>query len=296
MWEMEIVRDERVIAQEINEIKDRVRETMIDGAIEIGKRLCEAKEMVPVGSWGQWLKDNVDYSERTAQNLMRCFEEYGKRGLPEALQEASLTNALALLGLPEDIKHELIDSGAAVDMSARELKAEIARLKQEREEAQQNFLDQLELSQAAHQDALDQLKAADSEMRDLRERALLAQSRAMQQAEQLEESERLRKGLEIRLREEQLRKPQEPTVIVEDTPETLKRLAVLEARAKESESANAVLFRDAYSRLCETYNRCFELIELIAREDGDSAAEPFRRAMARTASQMSSQQTAHCAG
>ena len=289
MWEFEIVRDESVIAQEINEIKDKVRETMVDGAIEIGKRLCEAKEMVPVGSWCDWLKNNVDYSERTAQNLMRCYEEYGKKGLPSALKEASLTNALALLGLPDDIKHELIDSGAAVDMSARELKAEIARLKRENEEAQQNFLDQLELSQAAHQDVLDQLKASDEEMRDLRESALLANNKVIQQAEQLKESERLRKGLEARLKEEQLKKPQEPTVIIEDRPETLARLRLLEDRAKQSASANSVLFRDKFSTLCDDFARCKELIELIAREDGENEADQFRRALARTARQMADQ-------
>lgn len=59
------------IAQEINEIKEKVRDVAIRGAIEIGKRLQEAKSMVPYGEWGKWLAENVDYSERTAQDLMQ---------------------------------------------------------------------------------------------------------------------------------------------------------------------------------------------------------------------------------
>lgn len=281
------VRDATTIAQEINEIKDRVRETALDGAIEIGRRLCEVKAMVPVGSWGKWLQENVDYSDRTAQNLMAIYKEYGKKGIPEKLANVCLTNALALVGLPDDVKHELIESGMAEEASVRELKAEIARLNKEREEAQQSFLEQLELSQAAHQDAIDQLKACDEEMRDLRERALLAQQKAMSQAEQLAEYDQRRREAE-----EALRSAQTPaTVVVEkDSEETLKRLAVLEARARESqESANVILFRERFAGFTEAYNRCLEQLELIAREDGDSGAAQFRRALGRAAAQMAQQ-------
>jgi len=66
------------IATEINVIKEQAREVFCRSAIEIGRRLFEAKSMIPHGSWGKWLEENVDYSERTAQNLMRVYEEYGR--------------------------------------------------------------------------------------------------------------------------------------------------------------------------------------------------------------------------
>lgn len=83
---MELTRTCEVIATEINAIKEQARAMLVSSAIEIGKRLAEAKELVPFGSWGKWLEENVSYSERTAQNLMRCWEEYGKREIRRRLR------------------------------------------------------------------------------------------------------------------------------------------------------------------------------------------------------------------
>ena len=46
------------------------------------RRLVEAKGMVEHGQWGEWLEKSVDYSTRTAQNLMKIFEEYGADQIP----------------------------------------------------------------------------------------------------------------------------------------------------------------------------------------------------------------------
>ena len=68
MSDIEIIRTEEVIAAEIRVIKEQTRVAVLSGAIEIGRRLAEAKAIVPHGQWGAWLEENVDYSERTAQN------------------------------------------------------------------------------------------------------------------------------------------------------------------------------------------------------------------------------------
>ena len=44
--------------------------------LEIGKLLIEAKEALPHGDWLPWLRDRVEFSERTAQNFMRVAREY----------------------------------------------------------------------------------------------------------------------------------------------------------------------------------------------------------------------------
>ena len=67
-----------IIATEINIIKEQTRATVLSAAIEVGKRLVEAKAAVEQGSWGKWLKENVDFSERKAQELMRVWQEYGQ--------------------------------------------------------------------------------------------------------------------------------------------------------------------------------------------------------------------------
>ena len=95
------VRTIDTIAAEINGIKEQVRATVVSGAIEIGRRLKEAKSLVPYGEWGAWLERSVDYSERTAQNMMRIADEYGKTD-PQALADLSVTQAVLLLGVPAE--------------------------------------------------------------------------------------------------------------------------------------------------------------------------------------------------
>jgi len=54
--------------------------------IEIGKRLNQAKELVPHGEWGKWLEEKVEFTQRTAQKFMRIAKEYAN------------TNASSFLG------------------------------------------------------------------------------------------------------------------------------------------------------------------------------------------------------
>ncbi len=273
MLEMEVARTADVIAREINDIKQLARETMVDCALQIGERLIEAKTLVPVGRWGEWLKTNVDYSERTAQNLMRLYGEYGNRGIPEGLLKASYTNVVALLGLPEDIKAEVIESGAAESLSARELEAEIKRLKAQHEQ-DQTTMEALKAeareaaSERDRQEGLnEQLKANGEELRAV---ALEAHRKAM------EADEARKRAVEALKEIKEAQAILEPAVVeVEKIPENVQReLAELRARAKEAgKGQNEVLFFDATARLMEDYRRCVELIEETERESGQAVAD-----------------------
>ena len=74
-----VMRDAGVIAREINFIKEQTKRQMLAASMEIGARLCEAKELVGHGEWEKWLCENVDYSQSTANNLMRIYREYGSQ-------------------------------------------------------------------------------------------------------------------------------------------------------------------------------------------------------------------------
>ena len=58
-------------------IKDQTKRQVIYNSIEIGRRFVEAKEVVEHGEWSNWLEKFVEYSQRTATNLMKIFNEYG---------------------------------------------------------------------------------------------------------------------------------------------------------------------------------------------------------------------------
>ncbi len=72
-----LVRTPEIIAIEINSIKEQTKNIVLQNSIEIGRKLVEAKSLLPHGEWGKWLEKSVAYSQRTANDLMRIFNEYG---------------------------------------------------------------------------------------------------------------------------------------------------------------------------------------------------------------------------
>lgn len=148
MSDMMECRSGEVIAAEINGIKRQVEKTvrgiMLTGAMEIGCLLIEAKAVVPHGEWGAWLETNVDYSQTTANDLMRLYTEYkdgqiSLEGGPtneELFGALAPSKALALLALPEKERREFVQTHDTEDMSVRQLRDEIAQIKAEKEAAE----------------------------------------------------------------------------------------------------------------------------------------------------------------
>lgn len=99
-----------------------------DAVIQIGKRLIEAKELLPHGGWLPWLSEQVNYSERTAQRLMKIARECSN---PTALSDLGQTKALMLLTLPDEEQKNLLEAYDVPNMSTRELEDAI----RERDEA-----------------------------------------------------------------------------------------------------------------------------------------------------------------
>lgn len=115
--------------------------------LEIGKRLNEAKRQLSHGEWLPWLREKVDISERSAQDLMRLAREYSKSA---EIADLGASKALALLGLPASERERFAAEKHTVDgveksvseMTAKELKQAI----RERDEA-------VKAAQAAKADA-----------------------------------------------------------------------------------------------------------------------------------------------
>ena len=316
MFEFEIVRTPEVITQEIKNEIQRVQESVIEGTINIGRMLCELKAALPVGSWCQWLSENFGYSERTAQNAMAIYKEYGKKGIPTGLKNASVTNALQLIGLRDDIRHELIDSGDAESLSSRELKERIKELEKERDEAQLRIEDlagalQAEEDAAAAAEALTEqaqkqlndmigmrdaalaskealieqagrlradITAAQKEAEDLRRTAMDASQRAAREAERNKELE-----LELRKAQDQqtaMPTVMEPAVIREDTEETKREIERLRDKLRNQKTETEIRFEDGYTNLVEQISYCVSLAEQINAERGRSAYTQCLRRLA----------------
>lgn len=150
MNDIEIIRNPAMIAGEINLIKKQTREAVLAASVEIGRRLQEVKGMVGHGEWTQWLADNVQYSQSTADNLMRIASEFGDdqidmisgRSKSQTFANLSYSQAVALFSLPESQREAFVDEHDMTQMSARDVQDEIkaikeraAALERERDEA-----------------------------------------------------------------------------------------------------------------------------------------------------------------
>lgn len=179
MSENSVVRNPADIAREINFIKDQTKRQMLAASMEIGARLVEAKDLVPHGEWEQWLAENVDYSQSTANNLMRIYREYGDEQInlltgkapSEVFGALSYTQAVALLGLPMEQRMELAEEKDLPSMSTRELEREVEarKIAETRAEALDAELtaargakETLEAELAALHDELAQMQAVES--------------------------------------------------------------------------------------------------------------------------------------
>ena len=161
--ETKVVRTVDVIAAEIRAFTA----SMLGNIIEIGRRMVEAKELLPHGEFGPWLKANTGYSTSKANDYMRIFREYGS---PQAsLFGAEVANcqtygnlnysqALALLDVPAEEREAFVLEHNVEDMSTRELKQAI----KERDEARNKISDM----EADMDDLRDDLQRAKSKASD----------------------------------------------------------------------------------------------------------------------------------
>ncbi|WP_166525102.1 DUF3102 domain-containing protein [Caproicibacter fermentans] len=120
------------ITMEINFYKAQTAQNII----EIGKRLIEAKQQLPHGEWLPWLRDQIQFSEVSAQRFMRIAQEFSNTS---TVTDLPYTKLLALLQVPEDDRDDFIQTTHLVkgeektvsEMSKRELEQAI----KERDEA-----------------------------------------------------------------------------------------------------------------------------------------------------------------
>ncbi|MBE6660561.1 MAG: DUF3102 domain-containing protein [Ruminococcaceae bacterium] len=127
------VRDLDVVAAEINVIKQQTAGVIARSIFEIGKRLCEAKAMIGHGNWEAWLRDNVEYSETTARNLMRAYREMGGEQIDMLTGEApcdvfetlNLSQMVALFPMPVQERAAFVKENDVASMSVREVEERV---------------------------------------------------------------------------------------------------------------------------------------------------------------------------
>ena len=107
----------------------------IQVAAQAGQCLTVIKERVGHGNWGDWCKQNLQFSERKAQNMMKLSAEmHGKNSIfanPQTFADIEISKVYALLAAPEEVQKAVLDDPKMEEMNVREFQDEIKRLKAE---------------------------------------------------------------------------------------------------------------------------------------------------------------------
>lgn len=293
------IRTIETIAIEINSIKDQTKKIMIHGSIEIGRRLTEAKEMMQHGDWMNWLADSVDYSQSTANNLMKLFKEYGSDQLTlfgdnadsQALGSLSYTQAVALLGIPAEEREAFVQENDVDNMSTREL-AEAVKARKDAEKAQkaaekalkeaqkamekeQKLRQKLETQQADHALIVERLQAQAEEAAAAAAKAESGeddgQAAALQEALEKAQQQHADSLAQIKQLEQELKsKPIDVPAIVEKVPAEIEaELAELRKKVAQGTGEEAAIFKAHFKNLSDAFDNLLKSLEVVEKTDSE---------------------------
>ena len=199
------------------------KEQIGTGFIGIGRTLIEAKEakLVPHGEWESWVERTTGLSIQNAQRCMKAAREI-KDG--SALARLDMSKALLLLqsGLDEETQEHLAEKALDESATVRELRAEIARQKED-----------LDVFATAAQAA--------------EQRTAQANIRVTNAEDRLRES--IQDGMKLR---EQLRSAKQDAKTWESQVDMcMERIAELEKQADEAAAAPSGISPEAEARIAE---------------------------------------------
>lgn len=294
-------RDIQTVTTEIRTLHRQAQGLILNYAIEIGRRLKEAKSLLEHGEWGEWLENEVDFSRSTANNFMKIFEEYGAKQVSlfgdansQTLGNLPYTHALKLLAVPAEEREEFVEEHHVEDLSSRELD----RLIKERDAAVRRA-EESEERELAQADALAELEAlrdkvATQEQMASEGRAALRQMEEKVSAakERLEQEKKKAKEREEKLRqelEEAKKNPDVPEEILQKLRAEVEEAtsASVEKAQKEAQEAKAALeqarkdlaladgdmavFKELFRRVQEDFGLMDETIRRIGERNAESA-------------------------
>lgn len=264
MSEIVTVRDVEIVTAEIVTIKRQTQQVLITAAIELGRRLTEVKAMIPHGEWGKYLQERVDYSQSTADNLMKLYREYGSGqdslfdnfANSQTFANLSYTQALALLSVPADEREQFAEENDVANKSTRELQ-ELIR-KREEQDSQINQLQTALTDAKSEKEEVEELLADAEKECDSRKQEVERLTEQLQKAAQDAENEKKRAMQDLAQMEQKL-----------------------QAAQQEVKMANpdVAVFRSLFEDVQQTFNRMNDARKTVA--DADPAmGENLKRAVA----------------
>ena len=289
-------RDIHIITTEIRTLYQQAVRMELTYAVQLGRKLTEAKALVEHGEWGNWIRENLPFSQDKASMMMKIYDAYGANQESlfgdinsDTYRNLGIYQAFTLLSVPENEREEFVRENDVESMSVRELKKAIeerdaaAKAKAELEEENRKLKESNhslslkaesneELRNAAEEAAEKQKKAEaakDEAQKKLQEaRSALAEAKAnpsipaeMITKLQEEAKETAEKAAEAQLSMETARREEAE----KEMKELRKKLAVA--------SPEAATFKTYFEMFQEDFNRMHALLLNIGTADRETASK-----------------------
>ncbi|MDF2855746.1 MAG: hypothetical protein K0Q87_1597 [Neobacillus sp.] len=274
MNELSKVRTADVIAGEINMIKDQTKRVFLQNSIDIGKRLIEAKEKVPHGSWGTWLEENVNYSQRTANQIMQIYEEYGIgqtsieniNADSQTFANLGYSQAVALLSVPREEREQFVIDNDAENMSAREIQ-KVIKEKKELQQQLDEMNEQASKEKESREKLIDKAKTLlekNKKLRDdLKDAKSTGNSEAVTQLQnELNDSQKKVQDLQKQLKD----KPIDVPATIEKLPEEVKQ-ELAQLRSAHSQEKAVTQFQVTFESLKRDFNDLLKTLKDIKDQE-----------------------------
>lgn len=254
-------RDIEMVTSDIHYAQRQGARQLLSNLIEIGRLLVEAKSMVSHGEWGKYLEERVNYSQSTANNYMKLYQEYGDNqesffnslSNSQAFGNLTYTQAIALLALPAEERQEFAEENNVADMSTRQLEQAIRERNEERAARER-----AEANAARFESDAKAAKESEDSLRQLSEKANAERNAANEKVEKLQKQLDKAKANE-KAAKDALTKAKENPDIPEAVMESLRQQVAADAAKQATEDLQKQL--DAATKAKETAERNAEQAE-----------------------------------
>lgn len=222
--------------------------------IRTGRRLRIIKDRLQHGEWENWCEENLNFSKSKAEKMMslasKAVDENSIFSKTETFTDIGISKVWALLAAPEDVAEKVMENPEAADMSVREFKEEIKRLKEAKGELEEEL--------AACEDTWQ----TDKNVLELEIETLKGELRNRQAADPAALAE---KEAELQKMQDKLDKEKKKSKKLKESVDAEKEKAASEARAKAEEDAKAKVSEDL-RLLQESNQQAAEEIDRLTRK------------------------------
>lgn len=278
-------RDGQTIITEIKTLYYQAQVHAINSFIQIGQKLIELKDLIPHGQWADYIKENLDWNERKVQRFMQLAEGYSNGAAyanlisnPSFMSDLNMTNALALLTIPEDEVEEFAEEHTSEDTSNRELADEIRKYKEENTELSEQVavLTQevkdvkARAEEGISKEAYELVKAECDQLKSKLDKAKekLKKEKESKEKEISKAAQQTMTEVEAKVREENAEK-------IKWMEEQISRLEeeaeVAERRAENANVSTNIEFKMYCDQMQNDFDEALTIIEQVDETDGDRA-------------------------